>query len=194
MPALAAVVGLLIGSVPSADAVARARGIDLRAGGSGNPGTANALRLGGRSTAAMVLAIDLAKGVTAVAVGRALAGDGGGLLAGGLAIAGQVVNPWFLGRGGKGLGVAGGVTLAAWPVPLPGLLAVIGAGATLAGAAAGALTALATYATFGLLWWQADLPTAWGVAPSARLAGFAVAVALGLSVKFAIDLRQRSRR
>src|SRR5690606_27985836 len=50
--AAALVVGYLVGSAPTADWLARRRGIDLRSTGSGNPGTNNALRTGGPRLAA----------------------------------------------------------------------------------------------------------------------------------------------
>lgn len=74
MIGLAVVFGYLVGSIPSADLAARIRGFDLRSQGSGNPGTANALRLGGRGLAATVLAMDGAKGAAATALGMAIGG------------------------------------------------------------------------------------------------------------------------
>jgi len=52
---LAAIAGYALGSLPTAGALARMRGIDLRAEGSGNPGANNALRTGGLILAAGVL-------------------------------------------------------------------------------------------------------------------------------------------
>lgn len=186
---VATLAGLLIGSIPSADLVSRARGLDLRMAGTGNPGTANAIAVGGAMAGALVLAFDLVKGAAAVVLGRRLGGDLAGLLAGGAAIAGQVVNPWYGGRGGKGLGVAGGVTAAAWPLGLALVAPVLGLAAWRLRSARGALVGLGAYAVAGVVWALASLPRAWGVRPDTQLAIFAVVVAIGLSVKFAAGLR-----
>lgn len=186
---LAALAGLLIGSIPTADLVARARGLDLRAAGTGNPGTANAIAVGGAATGAIVLVADLIKGAGAVIVGRVLGGDVAGLIAGAAAIAGQVVNPWYRGRGGKGLGVAGGATAAAWPLGLAVVLPILGVAAWRLRSARGALVGLAAYAIAGAVWGLASLPTAWGVRADGTLTAFALAVAAGLSIKFAASLR-----
>lgn len=115
---LAVAFGYLVGSIPSADVAARLRGLDLRVEGSGNPGTANALRVGGRGLAAAILLMDVAKGAAATAVGWSLADHWTAAAAGIAAVAGQILNPWFKFRGGKGLGVAAGSAGVAW---LPGL-------------------------------------------------------------------------
>jgi len=47
-------------------------GVDLRRGGTGNPGPNNARRLGGLPLAFLVLVVEMAKGMTAVAAGLAL--------------------------------------------------------------------------------------------------------------------------
>ncbi len=70
MPAVA---GYVLGSVPTADLVARRRHVALRAIGDRNPGWWNTkLELGTRA-AAPVLVVDVAKGAAAAAIGRAVA-------------------------------------------------------------------------------------------------------------------------
>ena len=129
---VAGLVGYLIGSMPSANGLSKLWGIDLRASGSGNPGANNALRLGGYTLAIAVFLAEMSKGVLAVAVGLALGGELGAVVAGAGAIAGNVYNVWYSFRGGKGLAIAAGVLLAAWPVAFPFLiiLAALGAATT----------------------------------------------------------------
>jgi glycerol-3-phosphate acyltransferase PlsY len=85
--------------------------------GSGNIGATNVLRAVGKRAAALTLVLDLAKGVLAVAIARAV-----GLSARGLALVAVAavlghVFPVFLGfRGGKGVATTLGVVLAAMPV------------------------------------------------------------------------------
>jgi glycerol-3-phosphate acyltransferase PlsY len=187
----ALVVGYLVGSIPSADAIARLRGHDLRTSGSGNPGTANALRVAGRGAAAVILLVDIAKGVAATWAGHALAGPGGAAAGGVAAVAGQVLNPWFRFRGGKGLGVTAGVTLAAWP-PVVLLVAPIAAvGAKMWRAAVGAMAALTAYLVAALVWASRDWPTWWGLEPDDRLVWLALGIVALTLPKFVTDLRRR---
>lgn len=157
--------GILIGSIPTADLVARLAGHDLRTSGSGNPGTANALAVAGKQVAVTVLLLDIAKGAAAVALGRMAGGDVVGVVSGLLAIAAQVANPWFGFRGGKGLAVAGGVNVAAWPVGFAVGVALAGIGAATLRSVRGAIVALTGYLLVAVVWSFAGLDTAWGVAP-----------------------------
>ena len=180
----ALVIAGAIGSIPSADAIARLAGHDLRASGSGNPGTANALRVAGRTTAATVLLLDLAKGAAAAVAGWVLAGPGGAVLAGVAAVAGQVLNPWFRFKGGKGLGVAAGVTAAVWPPGLLLVLPVTAAGARAFRAAGGAILGLITYLVGTVAWAANDLSTWWGIPPDDRLVWLAIGIVTLTAPKF----------
>jgi glycerol-3-phosphate acyltransferase PlsY len=62
-------VGYLIGSVPTALWLGKLWGVDLRRGGTGNPGANNARRLGGNTLALLVLIVEITKGLLAVVVG-----------------------------------------------------------------------------------------------------------------------------
>ncbi len=151
MPYLAAaLLGLLIGSVPFAYLLVRwQRGVDLHTAGSTNVGASNALRTSGsKALGAAVLVLDLLKGVLAVLTGRMLvppAGLGGALPeAGGPAwwmgaaallgaLLGHNVNPWLSLRarkvvGGKGFATAAGGfgLLTPWLLPVWGLLFLLG--------------------------------------------------------------------
>lgn len=186
----ALIAGYAIGSLPSADAIGRLRGHDLRASGSGNPGTANALRVGGPLTAVMVLVLDLAKGVTAAMAGGALAGESGALAAGFAAVAGQILNPWFGFRGGKGLGVAGGVTCVVWPPGVLIVLPVIALAAKLLRSAGGAVVGIAVYLAGAMLWAANDWPNWWGVTTDDRLVWAAIGIAALATPKFLFDLKR----
>lgn len=131
LAALAAACAL--GMIPTAWLVARAlRRGDIRRLGSGNVGTANALRVLGRGPALVTLAGDLLKGWGAVYSALLLTGDmRAGLAALFLAVAAHVFNPLLGFRGGKGLAtLAGGMLLVSLG---PGLLffALMGLGARL---------------------------------------------------------------
>ena len=101
--AVAALVGgYLLGSVPVAVLVGRARGVDPRRRGDGNPGYWNVKALLGRRAAVPVFAGDVAKGTVA-----ALAGVGAGALAG-VDAHDRMVLAW--------VGTAAAMVGHAWPV------------------------------------------------------------------------------
>lgn len=118
MAALAAavVVGYLIGAVSPAAWIARARGIDIRAVGSGNPGASNAGRALGRRTGVLVAVLDVAKGAVPAAVFAAAVDHRAGLAAGLAAVVGHVTSPFLKGRGGKGAATAAGAVLGMHPL------------------------------------------------------------------------------
>ncbi|MFO7548402.1 MAG: glycerol-3-phosphate 1-O-acyltransferase PlsY [Acidimicrobiia bacterium] len=129
MPAwLALASAYLIGSVDFAVIVARAKGVDIHAVGSGNPGASNVARSIGRGAAATVLVGDLLKGVIAAAMGW-MAGAGApdpvdeplALAAGFLAVLGHCYPVFHRFRGGRGVATSGGVLL--FVVPIAGLVA-----------------------------------------------------------------------
>ena len=110
-PSLAATLvagAYLLGSVSwSVVIVKLLQGLDVRTVGSGNAGATNVLRAAGKKAGAAVLVLDVAKGVTAVAVPRAL--DAPPAVVSGAAVAVVVghIFPVFFGfRGGKGVATA----------------------------------------------------------------------------------------
>ncbi len=102
--------GYLAGSVPFAYLLARLKGIDVRIAGSGNVGAANVLRTTGPWRGVIVMSLDVAKGIGAVAIAHMLAG-GTALIAltGAAAVVGHVYPVWLRFHGGKGVAVAAGV-------------------------------------------------------------------------------------
>jgi glycerol-3-phosphate acyltransferase PlsY len=164
MIGLAAVLGLVVGSIPTADWLARRSGVDLRGRGSGNPGANNARRLGGYRLAASVLLVEIAKGAAAVVIGSAIAGSGGAAAAGVGAVLGNVANPWFRLRGGQGLAITGGVLGAAWPPGLLlGLAVILLVVIATKSSAVAALAALTSILGAAVVWDLADLSGWWGL-------------------------------
>lgn len=113
-----AIIGYLLGSIPSGVLLARALGLgDLRQIGSGNIGATNVLRTGSKGAAAATLLLDAAKGVVAVLLARWVAGEDAAQLAGLMAFLGHCFPVWLEFRGGKGVATFLGLMLAlAWPV------------------------------------------------------------------------------
>lgn len=104
---VAAVVGLLLGSIPVANLVARRRaGLDLRDVGDRNPGFWNARETFGRLAAVPVFVGDVAKGFAAAGLGALLADPGVwgvAYVGGGAAMIGHAF-PVFSGfRGGRSI-------------------------------------------------------------------------------------------
>lgn len=126
--ATAAVVGYLIGSIPTAYVVGRLAGrVDLRVEGEGNVGARNAYHVVGRWWGVLVFLVDFAKG-TAVAALFVSAPEGHLVVATTAALVGHCFPVWLRFIGGKGLSTAGGVSVVLMP-----WAAVVG------GAAAGAV-------------------------------------------------------
>jgi acyl phosphate:glycerol-3-phosphate acyltransferase len=106
---LSILLGYLAGSVPFAFLLARLRGVDVRTAGSGNVGAANVLRTTGTGRAIAVMALDVAKGVLAIAIAQ-LTNAGAALTAvtGAAAVVGHIYPVWLRFHGGKGVAVAAG--------------------------------------------------------------------------------------
>ena len=121
LDALLIVAGYLAGSVSAAIIVCKAMGLpDPRAGGSGNPGATNVLRLGGKKAAVLTLAADVAKGVLPVAAAHAFGEHPAtAVLTALAAFLGHLYPVFFRFQGGKGVATAfGALTTLAWPVGL----------------------------------------------------------------------------
>jgi glycerol-3-phosphate acyltransferase PlsY len=122
-----AIVGILIsylaGSIPTAYLAGKARGVDLRAHGSGNLGATNVARVLGTKTGVAVFVADLLKGFLPVWIlpryVETLNPELWAVLFGAAAILGHVKSVFVRGRGGgKGVATASGVFLALAFVPL----------------------------------------------------------------------------
>jgi acyl phosphate:glycerol-3-phosphate acyltransferase len=132
---IVAVAAYLLGSIPTGFLVARARGIDIRAVGSGNMGATNAMRVLGKPAGIFVLLVDCAKGFAAVWIGKWLLKSFGApgadveahcVVAGIFAVLGHNYTCWLGFKGGKGIATSAGVYLALAPVALGiGLVAFV---------------------------------------------------------------------
>jgi len=192
--ALGLLVGYLIGSIPTSVWLGRLWGVDLRADGTKNPGANNARKLGGYPLAALVLMMEMAKGLAAVAAGLAIGDDPGAVAAGLGAIAGNVYNVWLRFEGGKGLGITGGVLLGIWPVAFPLVVAVIIVSSALSrSTGVGTLITLVALITSALVWDQTGLGDGWGVGQPRLLLITAVGIALLLVRKHLYDARHPVR-
>lgn len=114
--AAAIVASYLLGTVPNAIMVARAKGVDITEFGSGNPGASNVGRALGFKYFALVFALDAAKGAVPAALlldHRPVA-----YLCGAAAILGHIFPATRRFHGGKGLATGAGVLLALFPLIL----------------------------------------------------------------------------
>jgi glycerol-3-phosphate acyltransferase PlsY len=121
-PLLLCALAYVLGSIPFGLVVARAKGVNLRAVGSGNIGATNVARALGKKWAVVVLLADAAKGFVPVWLGQRLGFPPKLVaLAGLAAIVGHMFTLFLRGRGGKGVATSLGVALAlSWPAALCG--------------------------------------------------------------------------
>lgn len=119
-------IGYLLGSFPSGYVVGRLRGIDVRQWGSGRIGGTNVLRSVGPWAAILAVLSDVAKGVLAVFVARALVGSPSAeALAGLAAILGHDFSIFLTFSGGRGVATTLGA-LGALYLPASLILALLG--------------------------------------------------------------------
>ena len=120
-------IGYLLGCSNMAVYLAAAQNVDLRSGGSGNPGASNALILMGWRAGLLVGAHDIAKAILAVLLCRLLFPSVplAGALSGAACVAGHMFPFYMRFHGGKGFAAYLGMTLALnWRFALLLLLAV----------------------------------------------------------------------
>ncbi len=149
---LCPVFAFLVGSIPFGLLIARAKGIDIRAQGSGNIGATNVLRVVGRKYGILCLVLDLLKGFLPVVIAINLVHVEGrpptvplpALVPWGAtvppdhpqaaqwthiatalaAILGHNYSPWLGFRGGKGIATSAGALLALMPAAVAVLIGV----------------------------------------------------------------------
>ncbi|HVE94212.1 MAG TPA: glycerol-3-phosphate acyltransferase [Acidimicrobiales bacterium] len=114
----------LLGTYPTATLVATARGRDVLAEGSGNPGATNVYRIAGARAGGIVLVGDLVKGAAAATMGYLLGGRSLALAAGAAAVVGHCFPATRRFRGGKGVATAGGMAIVLFPL-VASVLAVL---------------------------------------------------------------------
>ncbi len=133
---LVVLIAYLLGSIPTGFLVAKARGVDIRAVGSGNIGATNVFRILGKTAGVFVLLADAAKGWLAVFLvakwvadwlyptASPLQHEWFRLCAGIAAILGHNYTCWLHFKGGKGIATSAGVLIALVWLPLLIILSV----------------------------------------------------------------------
>lgn len=118
---LATLLGYFLGSIPTGFLVAKQRGIDIRAEGSGNIGATNVSRILGWKAGTFVLLMDGLKGWLGCRSALLFMSSPGAdltwlLIAGGFAsVLGHNYTPWLRFKGGKGIATSAGVLIAMTP-------------------------------------------------------------------------------
>jgi glycerol-3-phosphate acyltransferase PlsY len=103
-------ISYLSGAIPFGLLIAKQRGVDVRAKGSGNIGATNVLRSVGKVEGALTLLADMLKGTIPAVVAYAVTGDSGiAAAAGTVAVFGHVFPVFLKFKGGKGVATALGV-------------------------------------------------------------------------------------
>lgn len=124
----------LLGAVPFGVIIARWKGVDILAQGSGNPGATNVGRVLGRPYGILVFLLDMAKGLVPALAGRALVPGPVGVLdaqtvwfgLGIAAVLGHSRSPFLGFRGGKGVSTALGAGVGSAPIPALAAFALFG--------------------------------------------------------------------
>lgn len=118
-----ALAAFLLGGVPFGLVMAKIFGLpDPRSIGSGNIGATNVLRTGSKPAAFATLILDSSKGLIAVLLARAVAGQEAEQIAGLFAFLGHIFPVWLKFKGGKGVATFLGTLLGI--APLLGLTAM----------------------------------------------------------------------
>ncbi|MCA9825625.1 MAG: glycerol-3-phosphate acyltransferase [Dehalococcoidia bacterium] len=190
---VAGVAGYLLGSVLTADVVARiARGraspgdaVDIRSVGSGNPGAANVMANMGTGWGIAVLAGDIGKGALAALTGRFLMGGPGAFAAGIGAVAGHCFPAWADFRGGKGIATSAGTTWVLFPLYVPIDMALILVSyLRIRHATAATFITSGAFVLAALAWWRLRLPNAWAPSPGPGLPLYAAATTAMIVYRF----------
>ena len=106
----------LLGSVSFSLLFAKAKGVDLRSVGSGNPGATNAARAMGKRVGLVVYLLDMLKGLLPVLLAHWLWSVEASVIAGACAYVGHILPFWNGFRGGKGVATLSGAFLALAPM------------------------------------------------------------------------------
>lgn len=107
----------LLGGVPFGLVMARMFGLpDPRTIGSGNIGATNVLRTGSKPAALATVLLDSLKGLVAVLIARAIAGEDAAQLAGLCAFLGHIFPVWLKFKGGKGVATFLGTLIGIAPI------------------------------------------------------------------------------
>lgn len=189
---LTGAVGYLLGTIPSADVVARRTGRDVRGAGSGNPGAANVASVIGPTAGLVVLVADISKGAAAGRLGARIAGVSGADLAATAAVVGHCYPVWSGFHGGKGVATSVGQVLSTLPAYFPIDAAVAVATSALPWwkqrAFAATMVSSAVWVGSATMWWRRGLATGWGAAAGPTLPLAAAASSVVIARRF-LDAR-----
>ncbi len=133
------ILAFLSGSVPFGLLIAKSKGVDIRAHGSGNIGSTNVGRVLGRKWGFLCFALDATKGAGPVLLAGSVQGVLGipavaiaetdlwaWLATAAAALLGHVFSPWIRFKGGKGIATGFGAFLAMWtPLTVPTAAALV---------------------------------------------------------------------
>jgi len=125
--AFAIAIAYFVGSVPFGLLIGLAKGVDIRAAGSGNIGATNAMRVLGRGPGITCFALDVCKGLApTLSAGFALGAIDNAsdeafvgwlwMAVAAAAVLGHMFPVWLRFRGGKGVATGFGALLGVWPV------------------------------------------------------------------------------
>jgi glycerol-3-phosphate acyltransferase PlsY len=158
---LAIAIAYLLGAVPFGYLLTRlSTGKDVRTSGSGNIGATNVLRTAGKTLGVATLALDIVKGIAAVALAQWLTQDNRTWMAlAALAASAGHVFPVFLGfKGGKAVATFAGAFGYLMPLPLLGTVIVF---VVMVGASRHiSLGSILGAATFPIAAWLIEHPSA----------------------------------
>lgn len=120
MTIIAFLLSYFLGAIPFGVLIGKARGVDVRAVGSGNSGATNVWRTLGPAAGLSVFALDVAKGLAAPYIARMLVGNNEHwaiAVCAVLAILGHTFSVFLKFRGGKGIATGLGAALGLMPIP-----------------------------------------------------------------------------
>ena len=112
------IIGYLIGSIPTALIVSKAKNIDIRQHGSGNIGGTNTFRVLGKKAGYLVISVDILKGIIPTAIGLYFGGELYAVLAGISASIGHSFSIYVRFKGGKSVATSAGVMAVLNPLAL----------------------------------------------------------------------------
>ncbi|MGQ0560454.1 MAG: glycerol-3-phosphate 1-O-acyltransferase PlsY [Gemmatimonadota bacterium] len=164
MPIVLLAAAYMTGAIPTSYIVGRAKGIDLRAHGSGNLGATNAFRVLGWRAATPVFLLDIAKGSFPAFFFPRWDGVDAPLLAlayGAAAIVGHVFSVYVRFKGGKGVATSAGVLLALAPAAAGAAIALWAALVFLTGYVSLASIVAAAVLPFLILGLHGSSPVFW---------------------------------
>ena len=123
-----------------------------------------------------------------------MGGEAAGLAAGLGAVAGNVYNVWHQFKGGKGLGISGGVVLGLWPAAFPFVvLTLVFTCVVTRSTGIGTLVTLGAVLVGAFAWESTGLENPWGLADPVLLVLLVIGIGLIIGPRHWQDARNRLR-